>query len=248
MFDLPPQLQVQDRVIKDAEDRGPETLSVAQILAQSSNVGAVKIGMTLGDTLFDKWVHTFGFGKPTGIDLNGEEQGLVLHHQQYSGVSIANLPIGQGLSVTPIQMATAYSAIANGGTLRPPHVVKDVAGEPTKEPAGKRIISTKTAAQLRSMLEGVLGPGGTASEAAIPGYKLAGKTGTAQKFDTTTGQYSKVNYVASFIGFAPADHPKVLVSVMVDEPRGQIYGGQVAAPAFQEILNFALPYMKIPPN
>jgi cell division protein FtsI (penicillin-binding protein 3) len=98
------------------------------------------------------------------------------------------------------------------------------------------------------MLEGVLGPGGTAAEAAIPGYKLAGKTGTAQIFDTSTGQYSKTNYVASFIGFAPAQHPKVLVSVMVDEPRGQIYGGQVAAPAFQEILNFALPYMKIPPN
>ena len=98
------------------------------------------------------------------------------------------------------------------------------------------------------MLEGVLGPGGTASEAAIPGYKLAGKTGTAQKFDTTAGQYSKVNYVASFIGFAPAQRPKVLVSVMVDEPQGEIYGGSVAAPAFQEILNFALPYMKIPPN
>lgn len=248
VFDLPPQLQVEDRVIKESHDRGAEALTVSQILAQSSNVGTVKIGMTLGDTLFDKWVHKFGFGKPTGIDLAGEEQGLVLKHQQYSGVSIANLPIGQGLSVTPIQMAAAYSAIANGGTLRPPHVVKDVAGEPTEEPAGKRIISKKTAAQLRSMLEGVLGPGGTASEAAIPGYKLAGKTGTAQKFDTATGEYSKVNYVASFIGFAPAQRPKVLVSVMVDEPRGEIYGGQVAAPAFQEILNFALPYLKIPPN
>ncbi|MGH2907634.1 MAG: peptidoglycan D,D-transpeptidase FtsI family protein, partial [Solirubrobacterales bacterium] len=248
VFDLPPTLQVEDRVIKESHDRGAEALTVAQILAQSSNVGTVKIGMSLGDTLFDNWVHKFGFGRPTGIDLKGEEQGLVLHHQQYSGVSIANLPIGQGLSVTPIQMATAYSAIANGGTLRAPHIVKDVAGQPTQEPAGKRIVSTKTAAQLRSMLEGVLGPGGTASEAAIPGYKLAGKTGTAQKFDTTTGEYSTTNYVASFIGFAPARKPKVLVSVMVDEPQGQIYGGQVAAPAFQEILNFALPYMKIPPN
>lgn len=248
VFDLPSQLQVEDRVIKESHDRGAQAMSVSQILAQSSNVGTVKIGMTMGDRLFDKWVHKFGFGEPTGIDLAGEEQGLVLRAKDYSGVSIANLPIGQGLSVTPIQMAAAYSAIANGGTLRPPRVVKDVAGEPTAEAAGKRIISKKTAAQLRSMLEGVLGPGGTASEAAIPGYKLAGKTGTAQKFDTTTGQYSKTNYVASFIGFAPAQRPKVLVSVMVDEPRGEIYGGSVAAPAFQEILNFALPYMKIPPN
>ncbi len=145
-------------------------------------------------------------------------------------------------------MATAYSAIANGGTLRPPHVVKRVGGEPADTPDGKRVISSKIAAQLRKMLEGVLGAGGTASEAAIPGYKLAGKTGTAQKFDTTIGEYSKANYVASFIGFAPADKPELLVSVVVDEPRGAIYGGDVAAPAFQEILNFALPYLKIPPS
>lgn len=248
MFDLPPTLQVEDRVIKDAEDRGPETLSVAGIIAQSSNIGTVKVAQTLGATDFDGWVHKFGFGKPTGIDMGGEEQGLVLRHKDYSGVSLANFAIGQGLSVTPIQMAAAYSAIANGGILRSPHIVKDVNGEPTKEPAGHRVISSKTASSVRTMLEGVLGPGGTAHEAAIPGYKLAGKTGTAQKFDTTTGQYSKTNYVASFIGFAPANDPKVLVSVVVDEPRGQIYGGQVAAPAFQEILNFALPYLKIPPS
>jgi cell division protein FtsI/penicillin-binding protein 2 len=248
IFDLPPTLQVEDRVIKESHDRGAVSLSVSQILAQSSNIGTVKIGQRLGATDFDKWVHAFGFGKPTGIDLKGEERGLVLRHQQYSGVSIANLPIGQGLSVTPIQMAAAYSAIANGGILRPPHVVKDVEDQPAREPSGKRIISGRTAAQLRTMLKGVLGPGGTAAEAAIPGYALAGKTGTAQKFDTSTGEYSKTNYVASFIGFAPVNHPKLLVSVMVDEPRGQIYGGQVAAPAFQEILNFALPYLKIPPQ
>lgn len=248
MFDLPPTLQVEDRVIKESHDRGGISLDVSGIVAQSSNVGTVLVGQRLGDKRFDEWVHRFGFGQPTGVDLKGEERGLVLRHEQYSGVSLANFAIGQGLSVTPIQMATAYSAIANGGILRPPHVVRQIGGEPVKPPEGERVISGKTSAQLRSMLEGVLGAGGTAAEAAIPGYALAGKTGTAQKFDTTLGEYSKSDYVASFIGFAPAKKPKLLVSVVVDEPRGAIYGGDVAAPAFQEILNFALPYMKIPPS
>jgi cell division protein FtsI/penicillin-binding protein 2 len=248
VFDLPPILQVEDRTIKDAEDRGPEALPVSQIIAQSSNVGTVKISQTLTDAHFDAWVHKFGFGKTTGVDLAGEERGLVLTHKEYSGVSKANFAIGQGLDVTPIQMATAYSAIANGGILRPPHIVDAVGGTPTVKKPGKRIISPRVAAQLRTMLEGVLGPGGTASEAAIPGYELAGKTGTAEVFDTSTGEYSKSKYVASFIGFAPAKDPKLLVSVVVNQPQGEIYGGKVAAPAFQEILNFALPYLKIPPS
>jgi cell division protein FtsI/penicillin-binding protein 2 len=248
VFDLPTILQVEDRQIKDAEDRGPESLPVSQIIAQSSNVGTVKISQTMKDAQFDSWVHKFGFGQPTGIDLAGEERGLVLGHKEYSGVSKANFAIGQGLDVTPIQMAAAYSAIANGGVLRSPHIVESVGGVPTPEPKGKRVISPKVASELRTMLEGVLAPGGTASEAAIPGYKLAGKTGTAQIFDTSIGQYSKSKYVASFIGFAPAKNPKLLVSVVVNQPNGEIYGGKVAAPAFQEILNFALPYLKIPPD
>ncbi|MFY9488142.1 MAG: penicillin-binding protein 2 [Solirubrobacterales bacterium] len=248
IFGLPPTLLVADRVIKESHDRGAISLSVSEILAQSSNVGSVKIGQTLKEKRFDHWVRQFGFGSPTGVDLLGEERGLVLRPQDYSGSTMGNLPIGQGLAVTPIQMAAAYSAIANGGILRSPKVVSEVGGDPVEEPRGKRIISAKTAASLRKMLEGVLGAGGTASEAAIPGYDLAGKTGTAQKIDTATGEYSTSNYVASFIGFAPAKNPKLLVSVMVDEPRGGYYGGEVAAPAFQEILNFALPYMKIPPS
>lgn len=248
IFDLPPTLQVADRVIKESHDRGGVSLTVSQILAQSSNVGSVKIGLALGPEKFDAWVRRFGFGQQSGIDLSGEEQGLVLRHEQYSGSSMGNLPIGQGIAVTPIQMAAAYSAIANGGILRSPRVVKQLGDQPVRQPRGERIISTKTANSLRKMLEGVLGAGGTASEAAIPGYDLAGKTGTAQKIDPNTGEYSKSNYVASFIGFAPAKNPKLLVAVMVDEPRGGYYGGEVAAPAFQEILNFALPYMRIPPN
>lgn len=248
VFDLPTLLQVADREIEDSEERGPVSLPVSQIIAKSSNVGTVKISQTMTDARFDSWVRKFGFGQPTGIDISGEEQGLVLGYRDYSGVSKANFAIGQGLDVTPIQMATAYSAIANGGILRPPHIVESIGGKPTRREAGKRVISGRVAGQLRTMLEGVLSPGGTASEAAIPGYKLAGKTGTAEVFDTVAGEYSKSKYVASFIGFAPAKNPQLLVSVVVNQPQGQIYGGKVAAPAFQEILNFALPYLKIPPD
>jgi cell division protein FtsI/penicillin-binding protein 2 len=241
-FSIPPQIQVADRTIKDAEDHGYETLTVARILAQSSNIGAVKIGMRLGRTGFDKWVRAFGFGKRTDVDLPGESPGIVLHPKQYSGSSMGNLPIGQGIAVTPIQMAQAYTAIADGGIMHRPYVVQG------DQKPGKRVLSKSTAAQVSKMLEGVLGPGGTASEAAIPGYTLAGKTGTAQKPDPVNGGYSKYQYVASFIGFAPAHNPRLLVAVMVDEPQGAIYGGVVAAPAFQKILSFALPYLKIPPQ
>jgi cell division protein FtsI (penicillin-binding protein 3) len=151
--------------------------------------------------------------------------------------------------VTPMQMATAYSAIANGGILRPPHIVGAISGQPVPQPKGHRIISTETAAALRHMLEGVLGPEGTASEVSIPGYALAGKTGTASKIDPATGEYSKSAYVASFIGFAPASDPRLLCAIVVDEPQnGSIFGGTVAAPAFGQIMSFALPYLGIPPQ
>ncbi|MFL5839879.1 MAG: peptidoglycan D,D-transpeptidase FtsI family protein, partial [Thermoleophilaceae bacterium] len=241
-FDIPPQIQVADRTIKDAEDHGYERLTVARILAQSSNIGAVKIGMTLGKDRFDQWVRGFGFGKPTGVDLPGESPGIVLKTSQYSGSSMGNLPIGQGLAVTPIQMAQAYTAIANGGIMHQPYVVRG------DQKPGKRVLSRPVAGQVAKMLEGVLAAGGTASEAAIPGYTLAGKTGTAQKPDPVNGGYSKFKYVASFIGFAPAQNPRLLVAVMVDEPQGAIFGGVVAAPAFQKILQFALPYLRIPPG
>jgi cell division protein FtsI/penicillin-binding protein 2 len=162
---------------------------------------------------------------------------------------MGNLPIGQGELVTPIQMASAYAAIANGGILRAPHIVRSIGGRPVTAPRGHQIISQRTAAELRSMLRGVLGPGGTASQVSVPGYELAGKTGTASKIDPRTGEYSKSAYVASFIGFAPATDPQLLCAVIVDEPQaGSIYGGAVAAPAFGQIMEFALPYLGIPPN
>jgi cell division protein FtsI (penicillin-binding protein 3) len=161
---------------------------------------------------------------------------------------MGNLPIGQGTAVTPMQMAQAYAAIANGGLLRTPQVVRRVDGKRVSAPNGRRIISGRTAREVREMLEGAFAPGGTASEVSIPGYKLAGKTGTANKIDPLTGEYSESRYVASFIGFAPALNPKLLIEVMVDEPQTEIYGGVVAAPAFGKIASFALRYLRIPPG
>jgi cell division protein FtsI (penicillin-binding protein 3) len=243
-FTLPPSIQVADRTIKDAEERGTETLSVARILAQSSNVGAVTIGLRVGATKFSKWISRFGFGQQTGIQFPSEESGIVPQLDEYSGSTMGNLPMGQGLAVTPIQMVEGYTAIADGGMLRPPQLVKRVGEEGVHEPKGKRVISAQVAAEIREMLEGVLAPGGTASEVSVPGYSLAGKTGTAQVAEN--GGYSKTKYIASFIGFAPAQNPQLLCAVIVDEPQGEIYGGSVAAPAFGKIAEFALPYLGVP--
>ena len=239
-FQVPPTIQVADREIGEAHDGGGGTLTTADILARSSNVGTVMVGLKLGVTRFDRWVRRFGFSKPTGVDLPGENQGIVLDVEDYSGSSIGNMPIGQGISVTPIQMAAAFTAIANGGVKRRPYIVAGAAAP------GKRVLSERTADQVSRMLEGVLAAGGTAAEASVDGYTLAGKTGTAEKAEN--GTYSKTDFVASFIGYAPARNPRLLVSVMVDEPRGDIYGGTVAAPAFERIMEFALPYLKIPPQ
>ncbi|MDX6726654.1 MAG: hypothetical protein QOK49_1459 [Baekduia sp.] len=248
-FNLPPQIQVADRTIKNAEARGWATMTTSQILAQSDNVGAITIGQKLTAKRFDYYVRKFGFGKRTGTDLPGEEYGIVPKLSQYSGSSMGNLPIGQGEAVTPMQIAQFYGAIANGGVLRTPHVVRRIDGKLQTEMRGRRIMTAATAASLRQMLKGVLAPGGTASEVKIPGYQLAGKTGTANKIDPVTHEYSTSAYVASFVGFAPADNPKLLISIMVDEPQGgSIFGGQVAAPAFGKIASFALQYQKIPPK
>jgi cell division protein FtsI/penicillin-binding protein 2 len=245
-FDIPPELQVADRRISDAETHGYETLTTADILKVSSNIGADLIGMRDTAPRFNYWVRRFGFGSTTGSDIPGEQTGIVLKPSQYSGSSMGNLPMGQGESVTPIQMATAYSAIANGGILRRPHIVQAIGGKPQPVPAGHRIVSANTAAEVRDMLRGVLADGGTASGAAIRGFDLAGKTGTANV--VVDGKYSSSEYIASFIGMVPASAPKLVVAVMVDEPQGSIYGGSVAAPAFQKIVGWAVPHFGISPN
>jgi cell division protein FtsI (penicillin-binding protein 3) len=246
MFTIPPQLQAYGKVVTDAESHGYVNYTTSQILKFSSNIGADLIGAKLGPDRFNAWVHRFGLGRSTGSDLSGEAAGYILNPSQYNGVSMLNLPFGQGEAVTPMQMANAYSAIADGGVLRTPHIVKSLGDRAQSPSRGHRIISMSTAAQIREMLRGVLADGGTASGAAIPGYDLAGKTGTAEV--AVNGKYSKTQFVASFIGMVPANDPKLVVAVVVDDPRGNIYGGSVAAPAFQKIVGWAVPYFGINPN
>jgi cell division protein FtsI (penicillin-binding protein 3) len=245
-FTLAPAIQVADRTIEESHPRGTETMSVATILAHSSNVGAVTIGLELGAEHFDNWIHRFGFGRPTGVEYPAEEQGIVLPLDEFSGSTMGNLPLGQGISVTPMQMMAGYAAIANGGVLEQPRLIKRIGDEALAAPQGKRVMRPEVAAQVREMLEGVLAPGGTASEISVPGYTLAGKTGTAEVAEN--GTYSETKFVASFIGFAPASDPRFLAAVIVDQPQGDYYGGSVAAPAFGSIAGFALPYLGVAPE
>jgi cell division protein FtsI (penicillin-binding protein 3) len=245
-FTLPYEIQVADRKIHDAEPRGTERMTVAQILAKSSNVGAITLAEKLGQRRLLEWISRFGFGHPTRIDFPGESEGIVLPADRWSGSTIGNVPIGQGISVTPIQMAAAYAAIANGGVWTQPHLVDRVGDGAARRPQQRRVVSPWIARQLTTMLQNVV-LDGTGTLAQIPGYHVAGKTGTAAKPDPRGG-YSTSKYMASFVGFAPASRPRVVVLVTVDEPHGAIWGGTVAAPAFQQIAQQALQYLGAAPD
>jgi cell division protein FtsI (penicillin-binding protein 3) len=246
-FTLQPTIKVADREIEEAEPRPTETLSVAEMLARSSNVGTIMLAELLGRERLGRWISRFGFGKSTGIDFPGESPGIVLPVKRWSGSTIGNVPIGQGIAVTPIQMAAAYGALANNGVRIQPHLVDHVRGRKPKKLARHRVIAPAVAQQLLGMLQGVVSSQGTGGEAAVPGYLVAGKTGTAAKPDSTGG-YSDTNYVASFVGIVPASAPRLVILVSIDEPQGQIFGGLVAAPAFRDIARFALQYLDVPPD
>jgi cell division protein FtsI/penicillin-binding protein 2 len=246
-FRLPYSIHVADRVVHDAEFRPTETMSVATILSHSSNVGAVTIAEKLGAPLLMEWIKRFGFGKTTGLDFPGESAGQVLPLEHWYGSTIGNVPIGQGIAVTPIQMASAYAAIANDGVWVEPHLVDRVGGRVLRHFRHRRIVSPTVDAQLKAMLTNVVDEhGATGNAAAIQGYTVAGKTGTAQKpglHGYTTGKY-----VASFVGMVPVSKPRLVVLVTVDEPHGGIFGGEVAAPAFAQIAKFDLQYLNIAPD
>jgi cell division protein FtsI (penicillin-binding protein 3) len=243
-FQLPPTLRVADRVIREAHTRGTEDMSVRQIVEYSSNIGTITIAQRLGQGRLASWIDRFGFGSRTGIDFPGESAGFALPLDQWSGSTIGTVPIGHGIAVTPIQMACAYSVIANGGVLVRPHLIERIDGKDVSGGRGHRVVSRRVADQMLDMLRGVVLEG-TGTEAAIPGYTVAGKTGTAAKIDPD-GTYSTSRYVASFVGLVPASKPKLVIMVMVDEPHGDIYGGVVAAPAFREIARFNLQHLEIP--
>ena len=246
-YRLPYSIRVSDRVIHDAEERGAETMTVAQILSQSSNVGVVTLALGLGRENLSRWIDRFGFGHVTGLDYPGETPGIVLPAEEWSGSTIGNVPIGQGIAVTSLQMARTYAAIANRGVALQPHVVERVEGEPPRTRGRRRIISSVTARQLTAMLRGVVETG-SGGEAQVAGYTVAGKTGTAAKPDPVRGGYSDSRYVGSFVGFVPATAPRLVILVTVDEPRGTIWGGTVAAPAFAKIAQYALEYLDVPPD
>jgi cell division protein FtsI/penicillin-binding protein 2 len=246
-FRLPYSLPVADRIVHDAEPRPTETMSVATILSHSSNVGAVTIAEKLGKSALMDWITRFGFGKTTGLDFPGESPGQLLPLDHWYGSTIGNVPIGQGIAVTPIQMASAYAAIANDGVWVQPHIVDRVGGRTLRHFAHRRIVSRTVDVQLKAMLTNVVDEhGATGNAAAIQGYTVAGKTGTAQK--PGPRGYTTGKYVASFVGMVPVSKPRLVVLVTVDEPHGAIFGGVVAAPAFAQIAKFDLQYLNIPPD
>ena len=236
--------------IRDHKPYG--VLSVREVVVYSSNVGAVQLGFRIGKQRFEKYIRTFGFGAPTAVDLPGEAKGLLRPSSQWPTVTLANIAMGQGIGVTPMQLVTAVSSIANGGYRVKPRIVQrtrsgaveKVSFEP--EAARSRILSSRTASELTEMLTGVV-KRGTGKSSQLEGFSAAGKTGTAQKIDPN-GRYSHSRFIASFVGFAPAERPALAMVITIDEPHGHYYGGEVAAPVFRNIAEQALRYLAISPD
>jgi cell division protein FtsI (penicillin-binding protein 3) len=228
-------------------------LSLQDIIKYSSNIGAVKISEKVGAEKLHHTLRLFGFGQKTGIDSPAETTGLLMPHKQWTDIDTAAISFGHGVSVSAVQLIAAFSAIANDGVLMRPRIVQaitDQQGQILQQFAPeevRRVVSRQTAATLKEILQSVMLPGGTGTNAALDGYSACGKTGTARKIDEN-GTYSNDRHVASFIGFAPAENPQVAVLIVIDEPKAQIYGGAVAAPVFKKIVQTALNYLNVPPR
>src|SRR5439155_458252 len=243
--------QTAGRAIHDTHPYG--WLSFAEVIQYSSNIGAAKVGERLGRERYHRYLRAFGFGGRTGIELPGETPGIVRPVQRWTHVDLATLSFGQGVSVTPVQMAAAFAAIANGGTLLRPFVVKRVVApdgevvlenEPT---AVRRVVSTRSARTTTELLRRVVEhEGGTGTKARLEDFPVAGKTGTAQKVDPSTGVYSSKR-IGSFVGFVPADEPRAVILVLIDEPSTSSYGGVVAAPVFRAIAAGVLKRLGVEP-
>lgn len=244
------QIVVAGRLIHDHHPFG--VLTVADALAQSSNVGAIKLGLLVGNESMYEYMKRLGFGSRTGIDLTGESPGILRSLVRWQPSSIGSIAMGQEIGVTPLQMASAYCVIANDGQWVKPRLVRELRspnGEVLyqSKPEMRRALKPETVAALRNMLEGVT-LRGTARKAQLDGYSAAGKTGTAQKIDPKTRAYSSTKYIGSFVGFAPVTNPAVVIIVVIDEPQGAYHGGDVAAPVFREIAEQILPDLSITPD
>lgn len=238
------------KVIREAANHKFGWMSLRDIIAKSSNIGSIKIAQQLGEQNFYNYIRKFGFGKKTGIDLPGESSGQLKKPSRWSKLSLASISFGQEIGVTPLQMAMAMSAIANGGNLMWPHITKTILknGEVEKTFKPKiirRVLSEKTSRQMIEILKNTV-KNGTGGPAAVPGFATAGKTGTAQIYDHASGSYSKNKYLSSFVGFVPADAPKIVVLVMIENPRKSHWGGKVAGPVFREISREVLRYLNEP--
>lgn len=240
------------RTIHDEKPHG--WLNLHQILKVSSNIGATKVAERLGKKNYFQYIKKFGFGRPTGIDLPGEAQGLVRHPSRWSRIDLATHSFGQGIAVTPMQLVMAFAAIANGGFLMRPFVVERVVGPKGRvllshrSHVVRRVLSEKTARTLTSMLRGAVSQGGTGTQAKVEGFQVAGKTGTAQKVDLIHGGYLAKKRIASFVGFVPAEDPRMVLLVLLDEPELGVFGGVVAAPLFGTIARGTLRHMGIVPQ
>ena len=243
-------ITVAGRVIRDHTAFG--SLTIPEALAKSSNVAAIKLGLRVGDPTMYDYIKRFGFGSRTGIELPGETAGLLRKVERWQASSIGSIAIGQEIGVTPVQMVSAFGALANDGVRIAPHLIREVRNaEGTvvyqAQPEQRRVIEAQTAIALRGMLEGVT-LRGTAKQAQLDGYSAAGKTGTAQKIDPKTRAYSATKHVASFVGFAPVSNPQVVIIVVIDEPAGAYHGGDVAAPVFREVAELVLPTLGVMPD
>jgi len=238
-------------IVHDTHPRG--WLSLQQIVKYSSNIGAVKVSEMIGPEALYKTLRTFGFGEKTGIDCPGETSGSLAHYRRWSKIDTGAISFGQGISVSAIQLVTAASAIANDGILMKPFIVQAITeqnGRLIKKFGPRRVrraISKRTARTLRRIMRTVITKGGTGVNAALEGYSVCGKTGTAQKIDDS-GAYAKGKYMASFIGFAPIENSEAAILVIIDEPKKNYYGGVVAAPVFKKIAHETLNYLNIPPQ
>ncbi len=244
------QIVVAGRVIHDHHPFG--VLTVADALAQSSDVGAIKLGLLAGNESMYDYMKRLGFGSRTGVDLAGESPGILRPVNRWQPSSIGSIAMGQEVGVTPLQMATAYSVLANGGTLVKPHLLRELRAPDGSvlfqaKPETRPALKPETTEALRGMFEGVT-LRGTAKKAQLDGYTAAGKTGTAQKVDPRTHAYSATKFIGSFVGFAPVKNPAVVIIVVIDEPLGSYHGGDVAAPVFREIAEQILPELGVTPD